>query len=70
MEKVKSRRDDHALIAPTLQDDNNRFDKRSSDTHHTKSIYFDEDNEYVESFNLNQDEYYSKIIENFNGIGK
>ena len=66
MEKSKLKRDDHGLIASILKDSNYLVDKHVSDSHYIKSIYFDDDDEYIESFNFNQDEYYNKIIEKLN----
>ena len=60
MKKVKLRRDDHTLIASLPQDDNDLVDKHFSDIHQIKSMYYDNEDRYVESNNLNQDERYNK----------
>ena len=44
---AKLKGDDHALIAPIPQDGNDLIDKLFSDSHHIKSIYFDDDEEYM-----------------------
>ena len=65
--KAKLRRYYHVLvITPTPKDDNNLVDKHFSDTYHMKSIYFDDEDEDLESFKLNQDGYYTKGIEKLN----
>ena len=47
MKKVKLKKDDHGLIASILKDGNDLVDKHFSDTHHIKSIYFDDEDEYM-----------------------
>ena len=66
VKRAKLKRDEYALIAFNPKDGNDLFDKHFSDSHHIKSIYFDDDDEHAESFNLNQDDHYSKIIEKLN----
>ena len=53
-----------------LQDENDLVDKQFSDSHLIKSTYFDNAEEYNDSFDLNQDEHYSKIIVKMNKIEK
>ena len=62
MKRANLKRVDHGLIASNLMDDNDYF----SDSYHIKAIYFDDEDEYLESYNFNQDEYYSKIIKKSN----
>ena len=64
VKKAKLSRDDHTLITSTPQDDNNLVDKHFSATHHIKLIYFDDVNEYVEFFHLNQDEHLTRLQKN------
>ena len=66
MKIAKLKRDDQGLIASILQKKNDHIDKLFSDSHHIKSMFFSDDDKYVENFILNQDEHYSKIIEKFN----
>ena len=66
VKKTKLKKDDHALIAPIPEDGNDLIDKQFSDSHHIESIYFDDEDEYAESFNLNQNEHCEKIIEKLN----
>ena len=54
---------EYGLIAPIPEDGNDLVDKHFSDSHHIKSIYFDDDEEYMESFDFTQNEHYDKIIE-------
>ena len=53
-------------MASILKDKYDLIDKHFSYSHHIKPIYFNDEDEYVERFNLNQDEDYSKIIEKLN----
>lgn len=55
------RRSEYGLIAPIPEDGNDLVDKHFSDSHHIKSIYFDDDEEYMNSFNFTQNEHYDKI---------
>ena len=66
MKKAKLKRDDHGLIAPIPENENDLIDKHFSDSHRMKSIYFDDGEEYVKSFNTNQNEHYEKILEKLN----
>ena len=56
----------YALVAPIPEDGNDVVDKHFSDPYHIKSIYFDDEDEYVEIFDLNQDERFDKITEKLN----
>ena len=60
------KRDGYGLITSIPKDGNNLFDKHFSDSHHIKSMYFDDEDECMESFTFNQVEYYDKIIEKLN----
>ena len=60
------RRSEYGLIAPIPEDGNDLVDKHFSDSHHIKSIYFDDDEEYMDSFNFTQNEHYDKITEKLN----
>ena len=60
------RRSEYVLIAPIPEDRNDLVDKHFSDNHHMKSIYFNDDEEYMQSFEFTQNEHYDKIIEKLN----
>ena len=60
--KENIEKDEYALITPTLQDGNDLIDKHFLDSHHIKSIYFDDADKYDDGFDMDQDEHYSKII--------
>ena len=66
VKRAKSKSDEHALIASNLKDRNDLVDKLFSNSHHIKSIYFNDEDEFTGSFNFIQDEYYDKIIAKFN----
>ena len=66
VKKAKLRCNEYGLIAPIPKDGNDLVDKNVSDSHHIKSIYFNDEDAYAESFNLNQDEHNEKIIEKLN----
>ena len=63
MKGAKLKKDEYALIASNLKNGNDLVDKHFADSHQIKSIYFNDEDEYAESFNLNQHEHYSTIIE-------
>ena len=58
VKKEKLRRNEFGLIAPIPEDGNNLVDKHFSDNHHIKSIYFDDDEDYMKSFDFTQNERY------------
>ena len=66
VKRSKLKSNEYALITSIPKDGNDLVDKRLSDSHHIKSVYFDNEDEYAESLKLNQDEHYSKIIEKLN----
>ena len=53
MKRAKLKRDDHSLTASNPKDGNDLFDKHFSDSHHIKSIYFD-DEDVEESVTIHQ----------------
>ena len=55
-------------MASILKDKNDLIDKHFSDSHHIKSIYFNDEDEYVKGFKSNQHEHFSKIIEKLNDV--
>ena len=64
--RAKLKRYDHGFIASIPKDGNDLVDKHFSDSYHIKSIYFDDEDEYKESFDFNQDKHYSKTIKKLN----
>ena len=45
--RAKLKRDDHGLIVSIPKDGNDLVDKHFSNNHHIKSIYFDDEDEYM-----------------------
>ena len=57
MKRAKLKGDESTLIVSIPKDGNDLVDKHFSDSHHIKSIYFDNEDEYMESFDFQQDEH-------------
>ena len=66
VKKIKLKAAEYGLIAPISKDGNDLVDKHFSEAYHIKSIYIDDEEEYMESFYYSQYERYDKIIENLN----